>query len=367
MATTTEAAPLESMNNNNSSSSSSNEPIIIDTQHDDMVHDAQMDYYGCKLATSSSDRTVKIYDVAGDSYTHTATLQGHGGPVWQVSWAHPKFGVVLASCSFDGSVLLHRESRPRDWTLVHAARQLHESSVNSVAFCPHEYGLICAAASSDGRVSILTHQEDDSWTVTYIDDNSLGVNAVSWAPFQIGTTNTNDNDDDTQSSLQLVTAGCDNKIRFYTQTSTSATNSSGIDADNNNNGASGSSGGWVEQVDVVNTSELSHTDWVRDVAWAQSILPNVNIVASCSEDCTVIIWKQQAGSTSMWEPTLLHTFDQPVWRVSWSVTGSILAVSSGENSVTLWKAGLDGIYSQVSQVEDVASASASQPPPTSQQ
>ena len=31
-------------------------PIFVDTQHDDMVHDAQLDYYGCKLATSSSGR-----------------------------------------------------------------------------------------------------------------------------------------------------------------------------------------------------------------------------------------------------------------------------------------------------------------------
>lgn len=31
-------------------------PLYIDTQHDDMVHDAQLDYYGCKLATSSSGR-----------------------------------------------------------------------------------------------------------------------------------------------------------------------------------------------------------------------------------------------------------------------------------------------------------------------
>jgi len=35
-------------------SSSSSGPIIIDTQHDDMVHDSQLDYYGCKLATASS-------------------------------------------------------------------------------------------------------------------------------------------------------------------------------------------------------------------------------------------------------------------------------------------------------------------------
>ena len=29
-------------------------PIVIDTQHDDMVHDSQLDYYGTKLATASS-------------------------------------------------------------------------------------------------------------------------------------------------------------------------------------------------------------------------------------------------------------------------------------------------------------------------
>jgi hypothetical protein len=31
-------------------------PISIDTQHEDFVHDAQMDYYGSKLATCSSGK-----------------------------------------------------------------------------------------------------------------------------------------------------------------------------------------------------------------------------------------------------------------------------------------------------------------------
>lgn len=35
--------------------SSESQPLYtIDTQHDDMIHDAQLDYYGCKLATCSS-------------------------------------------------------------------------------------------------------------------------------------------------------------------------------------------------------------------------------------------------------------------------------------------------------------------------
>ena len=28
----------------------------------------------------------------------------HEGPVWQVSWAHPMFGNLLASCSYDRKV-----------------------------------------------------------------------------------------------------------------------------------------------------------------------------------------------------------------------------------------------------------------------
>lgn len=43
------------------------------------------------------------------AYTHTlalASLDSHEGPVWQVAWAHPKFGPILASASYDGKVII---------------------------------------------------------------------------------------------------------------------------------------------------------------------------------------------------------------------------------------------------------------------
>ena len=46
----------------------------IDSQHTDMIHDAQLDYYGRRLATCSSDRLIKIYDVLGDESAHSADL-----------------------------------------------------------------------------------------------------------------------------------------------------------------------------------------------------------------------------------------------------------------------------------------------------
>lgn len=252
--------------------------------------------------------------------------------------------VILASCSFDGSVLIHRETRPRDWQVLYAARHLHESSVNSVSFCPPEYGLMVAAASSDGRVSVLTHQPDNSWSADYILDNPLGVNSVSWAPVgayydeslmdpATGAAAPPSPETVSTGSLpRLVTGGCDNRIRFWVQEPTT--------------------GQWVEDFSCPVSKDVGHTDWVRDVAWAPAIMPNVNMVASCSEDRTVLIWTQH-GLNEEWKAKLLHTFDAPVWRVSWSLTGHILAVSSGDSNVALWKKGLDGKWYQIESVPEL--------------
>lgn len=39
-------------------------------------------------------------------YTHPQT---HSGSVWRVTWAHPEFGQVLATCSFDRTVAIWEE------------------------------------------------------------------------------------------------------------------------------------------------------------------------------------------------------------------------------------------------------------------
>jgi protein transport protein SEC13 len=77
----------------------------------------------------------------------------------------------------------------------------------------------------------------------------------------------------------------------------------------------------------------------------------VDTVASCGEDGLVLIWTRRNGETS-WNPVQLHSFGSPVWRVSWSVTGNILAVSSGDSDVSLWKAALDGSWVRCIDVTD---------------
>jgi protein transport protein SEC13 len=76
--------------------------------------------------------------------------------VWQVAWAHPTFGQILASCSYDGKVLIWREAAPgAGWARV-KEHALHGASVNGVAWAPPALGALLACASSDGKISVLT-------------------------------------------------------------------------------------------------------------------------------------------------------------------------------------------------------------------
>uniref|UniRef100_A0A915M8G1 Protein SEC13 homolog n=1 Tax=Meloidogyne javanica TaxID=6303 RepID=A0A915M8G1_MELJA len=82
----------------------------VETGHRDIIHDAQMNYYGTRLATCSSDHLVKIFEIKANGQSlPIAELTGHDGPVWQVSWAPPKFDNVLASCSHDRKAIIWRE------------------------------------------------------------------------------------------------------------------------------------------------------------------------------------------------------------------------------------------------------------------
>ena len=55
---------------------------LIETKHEDHIHDVAWDYYARKIATASSDRTVKVFAVDGDQSTLCATLTGHDGPAF---------------------------------------------------------------------------------------------------------------------------------------------------------------------------------------------------------------------------------------------------------------------------------------------
>jgi protein transport protein SEC13 len=289
-----------------------------------MIHDAVLDYYGRRLATCSSDKTVKIFEVEGDSHRLTETLKGHEGAVWCVSWAHPKYGNILASASYDGKVFIWREQN-NQWQIVYEFA-LHTASVNLVAWSPHESGCLLACASSDGNVSVLEFK-DNSWTNQIFPAHGIGVNAVSWAPSIApgATTSAAQGPNAPQPLRRLVTGGSDCVVKIWD---------------------------WNADTNTYNniTTLPGHTDWVRDVVWSPTILSK-SYIASASQDKTVRIWTSVDPNNSDWKCTTLN-FEAVAWRVSWSLSGNVLAVSTGDNRVSLWKERLSGGWELVKTIEE---------------
>ncbi|BFZ57646.1 GTPase-activating protein S13 [Savitreella phatthalungensis] len=339
---------------------------IIDTAHQGDLLDAALDYHGRRLATCSSDRTIKIFDVApagssvavgsassgavagaGSQTTLLETLRGHEGPVWQLSWAHPKFGTILASAGYDGKVIVWRETSSSagtsgQWSKL-TEHALHGASVNSVSWGPHELGAVLACASSDGKVSVLEFKDDGSWDTRLMTAHPLGSNAVSWAPATvpgslISATGRGPAAGDNASGSaavagpirKFVTGGCDNLAKIWRyDDATSA---------------------WVED----RTLE-GHTDWVRDVAWAPNIGLPKQYIATGGQDRHVYIWTRLAtdAENAPWKRTHLRNdktpFPDVVWRVSWSESGNLLAVSCGDGKIYVYKEEATG-WTEVSQV-----------------
>ncbi|TGO20326.1 hypothetical protein BPAE_0309g00030 [Botrytis paeoniae] len=298
---------------------------ITNSGHDDMIHDAALDYYGRRLATCSSDRTVKIFEIEGETHRLTETLKGHEGAIWSISWAHPKYGNILASAGYDGKVLIYRETSSV-WTKIYDFA-LHTASVNSLSWCPHESGCLLACASSDGNVSVLEFK-DNSMDHKIFHAHGIGVNSVSWAPSSQPGSLVSANAGGKEGGVKrFVTGGSDNLLRVW---------------------------GWDQaslSYKVEGAPLQGHGDWVRDVAWSPTVLQK-SYIASASQDKTVRIWTSSAASSpGQWESKVLQ-FEREVWRVSWSLSGNVLAVSGGDNKVSLWKENLRGEWECVKEIEE---------------
>jgi protein transport protein SEC13 len=85
-------------------------PSTFDAQHEAQIHDAKFDYYGKRLATCSADGAVNIFNVVeNEAPVKTGVIRLHKNAVFQVAWAHPRFGSLLASCGYDGRVYVAKE------------------------------------------------------------------------------------------------------------------------------------------------------------------------------------------------------------------------------------------------------------------
>ncbi|KAI0938538.1 hypothetical protein AcW1_001754 [Taiwanofungus camphoratus] len=155
---------------------------LITNAHNDLVTDATYDFYGLRLATCSLDQRIKVWqlDESSGNWSVEDDWKAHDAAISKVSWAHPEFGTVLASASFDRTVKVWEQMPAADtdgpqinggagpsssskWveraTLVDA-----KGTVRAVEFAPQHFGLKLATISSDNHIRVYECLEQPSLT-----------------------------------------------------------------------------------------------------------------------------------------------------------------------------------------------------------
>ncbi|KAI6045292.1 WD40-repeat-containing domain protein [Pisolithus marmoratus] len=160
---------------------------LIQNVHDDLLTDVSYDFYGLNFATCSLDQKIKVWSL--DESTGTWSVEdewkAHDAAISKVSWAHPEFGTILASASFDRTVKIWEQTTSAATTELQpntssapqqagggsssrwserAALVDARGTVRAVEFAPHHFGLKLATISTDNHLRIYECLEQSSLT-----------------------------------------------------------------------------------------------------------------------------------------------------------------------------------------------------------
>jgi len=355
----------------------------IETQHKDLVHDVSYDFYGSRFATCSSDQTVRIWDRKEDNeWFCSSSFKAHSGSVWRVSWAHPEFGQIIATCSFDRTVSVWEEKQDdsvepnhpmepgrqeRDSWVRRANLVDSRTSVTDVKFAPKHLGLLLATCSVDGTLRIYEAPDIMSlsqWNLQHDLNTRMPCSCLSWnpSPFHVPMIAVGSDEPSAQevTPSSIPTSNVESKacrVQVYEC------------VDNARR--------WV-RVDVA-LAPVVLTDPVHDIAFASSVGKDYHLLAvATSVDVKIVAIKDASkeqqrlqeksfsrddresilsstgfrDSTSAYF-TLHHKMDcnryilkvlasfqdhgSKVWRLSWNMTGTVLASSGEDACIRLWK------------------------------
>ncbi|KAJ1514153.1 epoxide hydrolase, soluble (sEH) [Coelomomyces lativittatus] len=341
---------------------------ILETPHTDLIHDICYNFHGTLLATCSSDHHCTIFTTEHDGkgktehqeeetqgeYPRSSSssssssalvmmeyFKAHDASVLRILFAAPEFGHVLATCSMDRTVRIWElgtvklpppssssssstsSSQPllgggggsSKW--IEKARLTESrSAVMDIDFAP-------ATCSLDGYVRIYEALDPvhlSQWSL--VDELHVGARSggggggggesmetwtVAWCPSKYTVSWTLMDSSWVHPSAMFVVAGAFPPKVYYSWA---------------NVWACFQAPGGCDAVTV-------------DVAWAPSMGRSYHLIATASKDGLLRVLKLQGQEFSLLTVLAEHTLD--VYRLHWNFLGSMLASTSKDGSVRIWK------------------------------
>jgi protein transport protein SEC13 len=168
----------------------------IATEIPEDICDIEIDFYGRKLAVGSSTGKIYIFENLNGNYSKVSEISAHIGPIFKLSWSHPSFGPILASCGFDKKVNLYKIDPQYKLEKIYE-HDKHNNCITALKFSPSSNNLLLISGDLNGNI-IACEYLDKDFGIKEIFGHDFGVNSIDFF------------DDKT-----FVTCGNDNTVKIW--------------------------------------------------------------------------------------------------------------------------------------------------------
>ncbi len=267
----------------------SKNPALIYRNHSKAVTAVGWSPDGSRLASGSRDTTVQVWNV--QTGRKHMTFRGFSQEVSAIAWSPD--GKYIAAGSWDTTIQIRQaESGSRPFTYSGHSSPVHALAWSPIISTSPTEGVLRIASASGAAANADVDNTVQIWNALTGDnpliyrDHFYFVNAVAWSP----------------DGMKIASASADTNVQVW-------------------NAGTGSNA----------LTYRGHASKVNAVAWS----PNGMCIASAGDDRTVQIWDATTGETIF----TYHGHTKEVSSVAWSPNGTRIASASYDATVHVWNVG----------------------------
>ena len=321
--------------------------------------------FPCNNGTPSGSAEESVTTSSGNKQENEwskSEFRAHSDSIWGLTWAHPEFGSVIASCSEDRTICIWEEKevltqpvaaveKAEKW-IKRATLTESKKAVTDVKFAPRFLGFLLASTSADGCVRI--YEAPDAFSLNYWQlHDTLMVERIVTEGSSRGANISSEMNDISSSGSSSAAGGVVRESEYGL--TCIAWNESPVEA------ARVAVGGYSKVVSIwVQDSKTNKwreeivfdklTGVPHDVAWAPAMGRSYHQIATASRESIVRVFNVSRREDGLLEyipspsnPVLLHC-DNPVWRIAWNSTGTVLTASGDDGSLRSFKKDFSGSF-----------------------
>ena len=150
----------------------------IKTEITEDICDIETDFYCRKIAVGSSLGKIYLFENLNGTTSKISEIQAHIGPIYKLSWSHPSFGPILASCGLDKKVNLFNLNQNYQLGQIYE-QDKHDNCVNTLKFCPSSNILLLISGDLDGNIITCEYYNKD-FILKKTFAHDFGVNSIDF-------------------------------------------------------------------------------------------------------------------------------------------------------------------------------------------